>query len=89
MGMITLAPMPTGNRMGKLGVKHTDYIDKYHTYETIGTMARELNVNEGLVFNYCHQQGYTTPKSSRKKPDEKKRTDIFDVNTYSRTNWTI
>lgn len=89
MGMIRLAPMPTGNRLGSLAAKHTEYIDKYHKYETVGTMARELNVNEGLVFNYCHQQGYTTPRSSRKKPAEKKSTDIFDMDAYCQRNWTI
>lgn len=89
MGTIRLAPMPTGNRLGALGADHKEYIDKYHTYETVGTMARELNVSEGLVFNYCHQQRYTTPRVSRKKPTAKKRTDIFDMDAYCQSTWTI
>ena len=88
MSTIILARMPEGNRSGRLGIRHQEYIKQNHKYETIGRMATQLEVSEFLVRAYCFNEGIEPTKCCRRKPKED-RTGLFDVDEYALNNFTI
>lgn len=74
--------MPKGNQHKKLSNYEKNYIVDNIIYESLKTIADNLQIKYQDVEIFCRYNGHVPPKKLMNKPKKKAKELIFDIDTY-------
>lgn len=80
--LIKLAQMPKGNHHKKLSNYEKNYIVDNINFESLKTMADNLQIKYQDVEIFCRYNGHVPPKKLLNKHKKKAKDLIFDIDTY-------